>query len=182
MLFSEGYANTFYALVIPANKPDWKTLDDLKGKNVSTNKGTPTEKWLADNAGKHGHKFQTYGTTTDAIQSVIAGHTEATLTGNTVAAYAVSRSNGQLKLATLSVDQGLVWGAAFRKDDVKLRNAFEDALECMKLDGTVVKLAEKWFGTKVAVGPAASTVFPGYGVPGPGYGGYDPTPHTPKCN
>src|SRR5262249_42872613 len=153
---------------------------DLKGKMVSTNKGTPTDKWLQDNAAKYGHKSQAYGTTTDAIQSVISGHTDATLTGNTAAAYAALRSGGQLKVATLVVDQGLVWGAAFRKDDVKLRNAFEDALECMKLDGTVVKLAEKWFGSKVAAGPAATTVFPGYGVPG--LGGYDPTPHTPKCN
>jgi len=181
MLFSEGYLNTFYAFVVSAAKPDLKSLADLKGKTLSTNKGTPTDKWLQDNAAKYEYKSLAYGTTTDAIQSVITGHTDATLTGNTVSAYAVLRSNGQLKLATLNVDQGLVWAAAFRKDDVKLRNAFEDVLECMKLDGTVVKLAEKWFGSKVAGGPAASTVYPGYGVPGPGYGGYDPTPHTPKC-
>ena len=55
----------------------------------------------------------------------------------TVAAYAVLRSNKQLKLVPLKVDQGLVWGAAFRKDDAATRNAVEEAIECMKLDGTV---------------------------------------------
>ena len=49
----------------------------------------------------------------------------------------------------------------------------------MKQDGTVAKLAEKWFGSKAAGGPAAVTVFPGYGVPG--MTGHDATPHTSKC-
>mgnify|MGYP003341370687 CR=1 FL=1 len=34
----------------------------------------------------------------------------------------------EAKLATLTVDQGLVWGAAFRKDDTKLRNAVDEAM------------------------------------------------------
>jgi len=50
----------------------------------------------------------------------------------------------------------------------------------MKLDGTIAKLHEKWFGAKPAPGSAAVTVYPGYGVPG--MPGYDPTEHTPACN
>lgn len=179
LLFSEGYLNTFYAFVVPAGKPDLKALEELKGKTVVSNKGSAYDKWLQDNAAKYGYKSESYGTNADAMQAVITGRADAGLTGNTVGAYAVLRSSGQLKLATLSVDQGLVWGAVFRKDDPKLRNAFEDALECMKLDGTVAKLAEKWFGSKAAGGPAAVTVYPGYGVPG--MTGHDATPHTPKC-
>ena len=179
LLFSEGYLNTFYAFVVPAGKPDLKSLEELKGKTVSSNKGSAYDKWLQDNAAKYGYKSESYGTNADAMQAVITGRADAGLTGNTVGAYAVLRSSSQLKLATLSVDQGLVWGAVFRKDDPKLRNAFEDALECMKLDGSVAKLAEKWFGSKAAGGPAAVTVFPGYGVPG--MAGHDAMPHMPKC-
>jgi polar amino acid transport system substrate-binding protein len=43
----------------------------------------------------------------------------------------------------------------------------------------VAKLAEKWFGSKEAGGPAAVTVYPGYGVPG--MDGHDPKPHKPNC-
>ncbi len=179
MLFSEGYLNVYYVFAVPAGKPDLKALEELKGKTISANKGSSYDKWLQDNAAKYGYKSESYGTNADAMQSVITGRADTGLIGNTLGAYAVLRSNGQLKLATLKVDQGLVFSAAFRKDDAKLRNAFEDALECMKLDGTVVTLAEKWFGSKTAGGPAASTVFPGYGVPGTT--GYDATPHTPKC-
>jgi polar amino acid transport system substrate-binding protein len=180
LLFAEGYLNTFYQFVVPANKPDLKSLDDLKGKTVSSNKGSAYDKWLQDNSAKLGLKgAESYGTNADAMQAVISGRADAGLTGNTVAAYAVLRSNKQLKLVPLKIDQGLVWGAAFRKDDVALRNAFEDALECMKMDGSVAKMAEKWFGSKEAGGPAAVTVYPGYGVPG--MDGHDPKPHKPNC-
>jgi polar amino acid transport system substrate-binding protein len=180
LLFSEGYLNTFYAFVVPAARPDMRSLDDLKGKTIASNKGSAYDKWLQDNAARLGYKFESYGTNADAMQAVITGRADAGLTGNTVGAYAVSRSNKQLKVATLTVDQGLVWGAVFRKDDNKLRNAFENALECMKQDGTVANLAEKWFGSKAAGGPAAITVFPGYGVPG--LAGHDPTSRTAKCS
>jgi polar amino acid transport system substrate-binding protein len=180
LLFTEGYLNTFYQFVVAAGKPELKSLDELKGKVVASNKGSAYDKWLQDNAAKLGLKgAESYGTNADAMQAVISGRADAGLTGNTVAADAVLRNKKQLKLVPLKVDQGLVWGAAFRKDDVKMRNAFEDALECMKMDGSVAKLAEKWFGSKEAGGPAAVTVYPGYGVPG--MDGHDPKPHKPNC-
>jgi polar amino acid transport system substrate-binding protein len=66
-----------------------------------------------------------------------------------------------------------------RNDNVALRNQLEDALECMKTDGTMAKLYEKWFGLPPEPGSTVTTVFPGYGAPG--MPGYDPTPHKPAC-
>jgi polar amino acid transport system substrate-binding protein len=179
LLFTEGYLNTYYAFIIPAGKPDFASLEALKGKTIASNKGSAYDKWLQENAVKYGWKAESYGTNADAMQAVSSGRADAGLTGNTVGAYAVLRSNKQLALSRLKVDQGLVWGAAFRKEDVALRNAVEQAFECMKLDGTIAKLHEKWFGIKPEPGSAAVTVFPGYGVPG--MDGHDPAPHTPKC-
>jgi polar amino acid transport system substrate-binding protein len=179
LLFTEGYLNTYYAFVIPAGKPDVASLEALKGKTIASNKGSAYDKWLQENAAKYGWKAESYGTNADAMQAVSSGRADAGLTGNTVGAYAVLRSNKQLALSKLKVDQGLVWGAAFRKEDAALRNAVEEAFECMKLDGTIAQLHEKWFGVKPEPGAAAVTVYPGYGVPG--MDGHDPTPHTPKC-
>ncbi len=180
LLFTEGYLNTYYQFVVAAAKPELKSLDELKGKVIASNKGSAYDKWLQDNAAKLGLKgAESYGTNADAMQAVISGRADAALSGNTTAAYAVLRSNKQLKLVPLKVDQGLVWGAAFRKDDAATRNAVEEAIECMKLDGTVAKLHEKWFGTKPEPGSAAVTVFPGFGVPG--MDGHDPKPRQPKC-
>jgi polar amino acid transport system substrate-binding protein len=179
LLFTEGYLNTYYAFVIPAGKPDFASLEALKGKTIASNKGSAYDKWLQENAAKYGWKAESYGTNADAMQAVSSGRAAAGLTGNTVGAYAVLRSSKQLAMSKLKVDEGLVWGAAFRKEDVALRNAVERAFECMKLDGTIAKLHQKWFGLKPAAGSAAVTVYPGYGVPG--MDGHDATPHTPKC-
>jgi len=85
----------------------------------------------------------------------------------------------QLELSLALTETRAHWGAPFPKASVELRNQIEEVLECMKLDGTVAKLSEKWFG--VAPGPdsAERTVFPGFGVPG--LPGHDPAPHTPRC-
>ena len=55
----------------------------------------------------------------------------------------------------------------------------EGAIECMKKDGTLVKLYEKWYGSKVDPGSSISTIFPGWGPPG--FKGYDATPHELSC-
>jgi ABC-type amino acid transport substrate-binding protein len=179
LLFSEGYLNTYYQFLVPAGKPDLKTLADLKGKTISSNKGSAYDKWLADNAAQYGFKTEAYPTNSDAVQAVLSGRADATLGGNTVSAYAALRNPGKLLVTTLNVDQGLVWGAVFRKDDTAMRNAVDMALECLKKDGTIAKLSEKWFGVKPAPGSAAVTAFPGYGVPG--LPGHDPAPHDLKC-
>lgn len=179
LLFSEGYLNTFYAFVVPANAADVKTLEDLKGKTISLNRGSAYDKWAQENAATHGFKVESFGTNADSVQALISGRADVQMSGNTVAAYSVLKANGQTKLATLKVDQGLVWGAAFRKDDPALRNAVDEAIECLKLNGTLAKLYEKWFGHKAPPGSATVTVYPGYGVPG--MAGHDPKEHTPSC-
>ena len=179
LLFTEGYLNTYYAFVVPAKAADVNAFADLKGKTVSVNRGSAYDKWLQENAARYGLKAESFGTNADAVQALISGRAEVHMSGNTVAAYAVLKAKDQIRLATLKVDEGLVWGAAFRKDDVALRNAVEDGLECAKMDGTVARLHEKWFGTRPAPGSAAVTVYPGYGVPG--LPGHDPKPHKPAC-
>jgi polar amino acid transport system substrate-binding protein len=179
LLFTEGYLNTYYQFVVPAKAPDLKSFADLKGKTISVNRGSAYDKWLQDNAAKHGFKSESFGTNADSVQALISGRAPAQLSGNTVAAYSVLRAKDQIRLATLKIDEGLVWGAAFRKDDAALRNAVEEGLECAKADGTVARLHQEWFGTKPAPGSAAVTVYPGYGVPG--LPGHDPKAHKPRC-
>lgn len=179
LLFSEGYLNTFYAFVIPKDKPDITSFEQLKGKTISLNRGSAYDKWAQGNAAKYGFKVESFGTNADAVQALLSGRADAEMSGNTVAAYSVVKSDGKLKLATLKVDQGLVWGAAFRKDDPQLRNAVDEAIECLKMNGTLAKLYEKWFGAPPPAGSATVTVYAGYGVPG--MDGYDAKAHKPTC-
>ena len=178
LLFTEGYLETDYQFVIPIKAAEIKKFEDLKGKVVAVNKGSNYEMWCQENGPKYGFKTESYGTNTDAVQAVLAGRSDANLAGHTVAAYAVKKNPGQLKLS-YKIKSGAVWSIPFRKDDTQMRKVVEEALECMKKDGTVAKLAEKWFGVKPDKDSPAVTVYPGYGVEG--FEGYDPTPHTPVC-
>jgi polar amino acid transport system substrate-binding protein len=177
LLFTEGYLNTDFQFLIKKGAPKVSKLEDLKGKTVSVNKGSAYDSWARGLEAQIGWKVESFGTQTDAVQAVLAGRADANVAGNTVIAWAV-KNNPQLELSYLH-STGLVWAAPMRKDSTELRKQIENAIECMKLDGTVAKMHEKWFGTKPAPESAAVKVFPGYGVPG--MPGYDPTEHTPSC-
>jgi polar amino acid transport system substrate-binding protein len=178
MLFTEGYLNTDFQFLIKKGSPKVDKLEDLKGKTIAVNKGSVYESWAHDLDGKIGWTVEAFGTQTDAVQAVLVGRADANVAGNTAIAWAVKNSP-QLELSYL-YSTGLVWAAPVRKDLAELRNALDVAVECMKLDGTIAKMHEKWFGVPPAPGSAAVTVFPGYGVPD--MPGYDPTPHTPSCS
>ncbi|HTC98129.1 MAG TPA: transporter substrate-binding domain-containing protein [Bradyrhizobium sp.] len=177
MLFTEGYLNTDFQFITKRDAPDITKLEDLTGKTISVNKGSAYDSWARGLEEKIGWKVESFGTQTDAVQAVLSGRADANVAGNTVIQWA-AKNNPQVKLSYL-YSTGLVWAIALRKDSAALRNTLDVALECLKTDGTIAKLHEKWFGTKPAPGSAAVTVFAGYGVPD--LPGYDPTAHQAAC-
>lgn len=178
LLFTEGYLDTDYLFVQKKTEGDIKALEELKGKTITVNKGSAYESWAKDNAAKYGFKFDIYDTNADAVQAVLSGRADANLAGNTVAQWA-AKQNPLLK-TTYLIKTGLVWAIPFRKDDVDGRAKVSMALKCMKLDGTIGKFHEKWFGAKAA--PDSSAMKPVAGTGVPGMPGYDATPVTAKCS
>lgn len=177
MLFTEGYLDTDYTFVTRKGAPAITALDQLKGMTIAVNKGSAYENWARENAPKYGFKYDVYGTNADAVQAVQSGRADANLAGNTVAAWA-ARQNPAVQ-TTYTVKTGLVWALAFRQDDKAGRDAAGNALKCMKMDGTVARLATKWFGFTPGAEAAAVRVAPGQGVEG--LDGYDAGPFKPSC-
>lgn len=177
LLFTEGYLDTDYTFLGAKTTPPVVKLEDLKGKTVAVNKGSNYEGWARENAEKYGFKFDVYGANADAVQAVQSGRADYNLAGTTVVAWA-AKQNPTLK-TSYTIKTGLVWALPFRLDDKAGRDAASNALKCMKKDGTVAKLAVKWFGFQPGPDDAAVKIAPGTGVPGTD--GYDPTPVTPKC-
>jgi ABC-type amino acid transport substrate-binding protein len=178
MLFTEGYLDTDYLFLQKKPDADILSLDDLKGKTITVNKGSAYESWAKDNTAKYGFKYDVYDTNADAVQAVLSGRANANMAGNTVAQWA-AKQNPLLK-TTYLIKTGLVWAIPFRKDDPEGRAKVSMVLKCMKMDGTIGKLHEKWFGAKAAPDSSAMKPVPGTGVPN--MAGYDPTPVTPKCS
>lgn len=177
LLFTEGYLNTDFQFLVKKGGVKVQKLEDLKDKVVSVNKGSAYDSWARELQPKIGWKVESFGTQTDAVQAVLVGRADANVAGNTVVAWAV-KNNPQLELSYYH-STGLVWAIPLRKDSAEFRKTLENAIECLKLDGTITALHEKWFGVKPKEGSAAVTVFAGYGVPD--MPGYDPTAHTPAC-
>src|SRR3989449_2382690 len=144
MLFTEGYLNTDFQFLIKKGAPKVAKLEDLKGKTISVNNGSAYDSWARDLEGRIGWTVESFGTQTDAVQAVLVGRADANVAGNTVIAWAV-KNIPQLELSYL-YSTGPVWAAPLRKDSGEMRKTIENAIECMKLDGAMAKLHEKWFG------------------------------------
>jgi len=180
LLFTQGYLWTAFQFGVRKGSAPLKGWEDLKGKVVSVNKGTPYESLAKKMGEQYGITVQTFDTEPDAVQAVVSGHAYANLAGNTVIKYAASK-NPQFVADLVLNDTKAHWAAPFRKDEAELRGVVEDVLKCMKKDGTVAKLSEKWFGSKPAPDDLENVSVPGHGIPDlPGYQANAPDPDCSK--
>lgn len=179
MLFGEPYFEVNYQFLIPANADQITKLEDLKGKTIAVNKGNFYDKWLSEREAEYGWKIERFGKNADAIQAVATGRADANFAGDTVAGW-TAKKNPLVKPSTLVVQGGRVGAFAFAAGDEENRKLFEGVVECMKKDGTVAKIHEKWVGQPPIAGGAAYEVVPGIGTPG--VDGYLPdTDSGAKC-
>ena len=177
-IFTEGYLNTDYQFLTKKGEPPITDLKQLKGKVIAVNKGAIYDSWARGLEAEIGWSVESFGTQTDAVQAVLAGRAYANVAGNTAIQWAV-KQQPQLQLSYLH-STGLVWAMPLRKDQLALRAELENVIECMKKDGTMAAMHERWFGTKPEPNSPALTVYPGTGVPGTP--GYEQTPREPKCD
>lgn len=176
MLFTEGFMETNFGF---ATRPGAgiSSVEDLKGKTVTANKGSLYETWLTEHADELDLTVLTFGTQADAYEAVTSGRADASMAGMTSSAWA-GKQNPRLEYA-FQIPTGLSWALPFRRDDYATRNLFDAVLECLKTDGTMAALSEKWFGVTPEAGELIVTPDAGYGTPG--FEGYQPDAHEVTC-
>ena len=176
MLYTEPFFATGNGFIV--RQSDTMTgFDDLKGKAVAVNRGTISDTWATENAAKYGFEVQRYDTFPDSVQAVLTRRAFTALNEIPTTVYAASK-NKTIKVGFKDFN-GRNFGYAFRLDDVDYRNKVEAAIECMKQDGTLARLYEKWYGENPAADSPTVTVYPGWGASG--FKNYDSTPHPLTC-
>ena len=173
MLYTEPFFATGNGFIVRAAEK-MRGFEDLKGKALAVNRGTISDTWATANAEKYGFEVQRYDTFPDTVQAVITRRAFAALNEIPTAVYAASQ-NKAIKVAFKDFN-GRNFGYAFRLESTEYRNKVEAVIECMKLDGTLSKLHEKWYGAAPETGSAIETVYFGYGPPG--FKNFDPTAHA----
>ena len=180
MLFGEPYFEVNYQFLIKKGAPQINSLDDLAGKKIAVNKGNFYDKWLSapERMNKYKWELVRFGKNADAIAAVAAGRADANFAGDTVMGW-TAKKNPLVEPSNLVISSGRVGAMAFHATSVEMRKKFEKVMECMKADGTIAKIHEKWTGQKPVAGGAAYKVVAGIGVPG--FGNYDSTPSNSGC-
>jgi polar amino acid transport system substrate-binding protein len=146
---AQPYYDTSVVLMTRADNDTIKSPEDLSGKTVAVQSGTNYLNVLNDlNAklkaeGKPEATLQTYPKQTDAIQQLVVGRADATISQDTEFAFRERAQPGQFKIAyTYPTPQ--TFGIYHRKDSPALAAALKSAIEAMRDDGTTAKIADTW--------------------------------------
>ncbi|MDY7807321.1 ABC transporter substrate-binding protein [Burkholderia stagnalis] len=136
-----------------ADKPTVDTLrKQLKGKTIGIQSGTVYTKFINDSF-KDVATIRVYKTSPERDLDLVAGRIDASFDDVTYyAANAGKKETASIVLAGPKLG-GPIWGPgeglAFRKQDADLKAKFDTAIGAALADGTVKKLADKWFKTDV---------------------------------
>jgi polar amino acid transport system substrate-binding protein len=177
MLLTEGYLWSEFQFSARASEPVTK-LEDLRGRRLAVKSASPYAEWANRNAGRYGFTVVSTATGLEAAEAVLAQKADASLSSSPVLEYAAWKNHGLVAGLTLP-ETRTHESAAVRKADTELRDEVEDALRCLKLNGTVARLSQKWLGHEPDAEDLENLLVPGYGVPG--LAGYDPKSRKARC-
>lgn len=158
----EGYMDVVQQFGILKGSDPLKSLSDLKGKSVAVSKGTVFERWARQNEKEYGFSVQAFDSVPNSIQAVMTGRADAVLSDNTL--NFVAMQNPRVEPSITIPDTKTQYTFLFNRESIDLRNQIDEKLECMKLDGTLAKIYEKWFGAKAEDGSALVTPVDGFGI------------------
>ncbi len=177
MLLLQGYAWSEYQFGVRRGD-HLDALSDLHGRRLAVRTGSPYAEWANRNAQRYGFTVLAVSSSAGAAQAVLDSQADASLSGSQVQGYAAAQNANYMPALPLP-ETRTHQTAAVRRSDTELRDEMEDALRCLKMDGTVARLSKQWFGRDPEAEDLENLVVPGYGVPG--LAGYDPKPRKTRC-
>ncbi len=152
MTFSEPYVDNAQVAVVKISS-GFSSLSDLKGKAIGVQAGSSAEDAIDDTEGfrESVGEIVEFKDNLTALMDLEIGGVDAVIMDLLVANDNIARSG---KGIFTILGEGLSneeYGIGFRKGDVALRDAVQNALDEMASDGTLGTIATKWFGADITV-------------------------------
>ena len=146
---AQPYYDTSIVLLTPADNTEIASPDDLAGKTVAVQAGTNYIEILNDlnttlqEQGQPAMDIQSYPDQTDAIQQLVVGRADATITQDTEAAFRETAQPGQFTIAYTYPDPQ-TFGIYFQQGSEPLAAALAETVGAMRDDGTLAEIAATW--------------------------------------
>ena len=136
MCFTDSYANGVQVVIVKEGS-DIKSIDDLQGKKIGTQRGTTGFLYCSDDFGDDG---------ATAVQNLKAGKIDCVVIDNVPAQEYVKANPGLTILDTEYANEDYAIGIA--KDNTALQEALNKALAELKADGTIQSIIDKYIPAK----------------------------------
>ena len=143
MCFTDSYANGEQSVIVKEGS-DIKTVDDMKGKTIGTQRGTTGNIYCTDEFGEDSVVAFDDGAT--AVQNLLAGKVDCVVIDNAPAQEYVKANAGLALLDTEYTNEDYAIGLA--KDNTALQEALNTALAELKADGTIQSIIDKYITSK----------------------------------
>lgn len=143
MSFTDSYANGVQVVIVKEGS-DIKSIDDLEGKKIGTQRGTTGFIYCSDDYGDDNVIGFDDGAT--AVQNLLAGKVDCVVIDNVPAQEYVKANAGLTILDTEYANEDYAIGLA--KDDTALQEALNKALAELKADGTIQSIIDKYIPAK----------------------------------
>ena len=151
MAFTEPYVDNAQVVVVKGDS-SVKTLADLKGKKIGLQAGSSAQEAVDDTPDfKSGLKeIVEFKDNLTALMDLEIGGVDGVVLDLLVANDNINRSGKDFRILSEGLSKES-YGVGFRKDDLALRDAVQKQMEAMAKDGTLAKIAVKWFGADITV-------------------------------
>lgn len=151
LALTKPYLNNDQVLVV-RNNSGFTKLSDLAGKTIGVQSGSSAQEAIKNNEefASSVKEVVLFKENITALNDLVIGGVDGVVMDSVVASYDIAQSKKPLNLIP-EVLSNESYGIAFRKNDIKLRDAVQSTLEEMKKDGTVEKISTKWFGSDITV-------------------------------
>ncbi len=153
MALSMDYMNN--AIVFMVKDAQYQTKEDLAGKVVAVQTGSFAEEVLEADAEYCATlaEILDYQDYLSAIMDMQNGNVDAIAIDLIVANYQIA-SLGDESLFTIDHLADDMYCIGFRKEDLALRDAVNQALTDLAKEGAIAEISQKWFGTDISIVPA----------------------------